>query len=303
MNIGIIGAGAMGSLYGGLLSQQNNVYLIDIWKEHVDKINQDGLTIVEENGDNIVYPKATTDSNTLPQLDLVIVFVKSIHTLSAIEQNKNIIGEDTIVLSLQNGYGNIEDIEKVAKKENIIAGTTSHGATLLSPGKIKHAGIGMTYIGSLDKESKDKAQKVRDIMMECNLETEVSENILELIWSKLIVNVAINPLTAILQKENGKLLESNYTQELMSNLIDEAIDVAKALEINFDKEDTLEHVKKVAKNTQNNKSSMLQDVLNKRETEIDKINGAVVREGKKLGVDTPLNNILVMLIKSLNDLK
>lgn len=303
MKIGIIGAGAMGSLYGGLLSKKNDVYLIDIWKEHIDCINKDGLKIVEDKVENIVYPKATTDSKLVPHLDLVIVFVKSIHTLKAIQSNQDMICDDTVVLSLQNGYGNTEDIETVVKRENIIIGTTSHGATLLAPGKIKHAGVGMTYIGSLDEKSKYKAEKIKEIMEYCGIDTEVSENILELIWSKLIVNIAINPLTAILKIENGKLLESSYSLGLMKDLVYESVSIAKELGLNFEKDETLEKVKSVAKNTYSNKSSMLQDILNKRETEIDKINGAVVKVGEKVGISTPINSTIVKLVKSINDLK
>lgn len=303
MKIGIIGAGAMGSLYGGLLSKQNDVYLIDIWKEHIDCINRDGLKIVEDKVENIVYPKATTDSKLVPHLDLVIVFVKSIHTLKAIQSNQDIILDDTVVLSLQNGYGNTEDIETVVKRENIIVGTTSHGATLLGPGKIKHAGVGMTYIGALDEKSRYKAEKIKGIMQNCGIDAEVSENILELIWSKLIINIAINPLTAILKIENGKLLESSYSLDLMKDLVYESVSIAKEIGLNLEKDETLEKVKNVANNTYSNKSSMLQDILNKRETEIDKINGAVVKVGEKVGISTPINSTIVKLVKSMNYLK
>jgi len=299
MNIGILGAGAMGSLYGGLLSRNNDVYLIDIWKEHVDTININGLKIVNKDDEIKFYPKATIDANLLPKLDLVIVFVKSIHTLKVIQDNKDIICDETIVLSLQNGYGNAEEIATVVKKENIIVGTTSHGATLLGPGKIKHAGSGITYVGSLDKNSLHKAEKIKQAMRECNIETDISDNILELIWSKLIVNVAINPITALLRIENGKLLESSDTVNLMRNLVYEGVDVARALGLNFEKESTFEKVKDVTKNTYFNKSSMLQDVLNERETEISKINGAVVKEGSRLGIATPINDTIVMLVKSI----
>ena len=180
MKIGIIGAGAMGSLYGGLLSKQNDVYLIDIWKEHIDCINRDGLKILEDKVENIVYPKATTDSKLVPHLDLVIVFVKSIHTLKAIQSNQDIILDDTVVLSLQNGYGNTEDIETLVKRENIIVGTTSHGATLLGPGKIKHAGVGMTYIGALDEKSRYKAEKIKGIMQNCGIDAEVSLSLIHI---------------------------------------------------------------------------------------------------------------------------
>ncbi|MGL6105750.1 ketopantoate reductase family protein [Romboutsia sp.] len=302
MKIGLIGAGAMGSLFGGFLSQKNEVYLIDIWKEHVDAINTQGLIIEEENKEKKFYPKATIDSSNLPTLDLIIIFVKSIHTSMAIKSHQNLINKNTLVLSLQNGYGNIEDLQTIVKKENIIAGTTSHGATVLNAGKIRHAGKGKTCIGAIESNSMDKVELIKNIMEECSIPTEISENILELIWSKLIINIGINPLTALLKVENGKLLNSNYTLNLMKKLVYEAIDVAKELNIYFDKETSLERVKNVAHLTANNKSSMLQDILNKRETEIDKINGAVVTIGKKNNISTPYNEMIVDLIKSTSQL-
>lgn len=298
MRIAIIGSGAMGSLYGGYLSKgDNEVYLVDIWEEHINRINDKGLIIVEDNIELMTKPRGITDSKGIGPMDLVIVFVKSIHTKNAIENNLSIIGPQTMVLSLQNGYGNNDDISQYVQKSNIILGTTSHGATMLEPGKIKHAGKGKTYIGKLTRGKDENLIKIRDLLNEAGFETVISDNVMELIWSKLLVNVGINALTAILEINNGQLLEWEEGKELLTLAVSEGVRVANGLGLDFNKEEVVSHVMDVARATGENKSSMLQDILNKRKTEIEKINGAIVKEGEKLGLDTPVNRVLMDMIK------
>lgn len=299
MKIAIIGAGAMGSLYGGYLSKvSQDVYLVDIWEKHVDTINKQGLTIHEEDKSVVMYPKATTNAKDVGYVDLAIVFVKSIITGEALGKNLPLLGPNTIVLSLQNGYGNVDEICKYVKISNIIAGTTAHGATMLEPGHIKHAGIGETHIGWVtDKEDK-RIDDVANILREGGFNTTVNNNVMELILSKLIINVGINALTAILKIENGQLLKLKETKAIMKMAVSEAVKVSKALGVIFDEEDMYNRVLKVAENTSNNKSSMLQDILNNRKTEIDTINGAIVREGQKYSIDTPVNLVLANIVKS-----
>ena len=298
MRIAIIGSGAMGSLYGGYLSKgDNEVYLVDIWEEHINRINDKGLIIVEDNIELMTKPRGITDSKGIGPVDLVIVFVKSIHTKNAIENNLSIIGPQTMVLSLQNGYGNNDDISQYVQKSNIILGTTSHGATMLEPGKIKHAGKGKTYIGKLTRDKDENLIKIRELLNEAGFETVISDNVMELIWSKLLVNVGINALTAILEIKNGQLLEWEEGKELLVLAVSEGVRVANGLGLDFDKEEVVSHVMDVARATRENKSSMLQDILNKRKTEIEKINGAIVKEGEKIGLETPVNRVLVDMIK------
>lgn len=298
LKIAIIGAGAMGSLYGGYLSRADNeVYLVDIWEEHINKINDAGLKIIEDKEEIIVNPIGVINSKEVGVVDLVLIFVKSIHTRNAIESNLSIIDDNTIVLSLQNGYGNGEDIGAFVNKDSIILGTTSHGATMLEPGIIKHAGIGATYIGKLIGENDEKVKRIENLLNKAGFETIISDNIMELIWSKLLVNVGINALTGILEIKNGKLLESDESKELLTLVVSEGVEIANGLGLNFEKEEIIKNVMNVAKATGENKSSMLQDILNKRKTEIDKINGAIVKEGLKIGIKTPANLILTNLIK------
>ncbi|SDK86732.1 ketopantoate reductase family protein [Natronincola ferrireducens] len=298
MKIAIIGAGAMGSLYGGLLAEGGQeVLLVDVWQEHVDTINQWGLSMEGVNGHRTIKNiKATTNPSYAEAMDLVIVFVKSTITHIAVSQHKKLCDNNTTVLTLQNGLGNIEKIMETIDKKNIIAGTTAQGCTLLAPGKINHAGVGDTYIGELDGTTSPRIKEIHKAFTAGGLKTNISNNVLGLIWGKLLVNVGINALTAITNLRNGQLVEFEETEELLELAVEEALAVAMARGIELPYGDPVAHTKKICRATALNKSSMLQDLLNKRKTEIAMINGAVVTEGEKLGVKTPVNKVLTNLI-------
>lgn len=301
MKITVIGAGAMGCLYGGLLSknQENQIYLVDIMQDHVDAINRHGLQIESEGViDTYKNLKAYTTVEGLDQTDLIILFVKSISTADALKTSHNIIGEKTIVMTLQNGLGNIDLIAEAIGNDHVIGGTTAHGATMLGPGKIRHAGIGKTVIGELNGIKTKRLKEIAKLFNKSNIDTEISDNVLGLIWDKLIVNVGINPLTAITGQCNGELLKHPELEELLVAAVKEAhtIAIRKGIKLSFE---PIEHTKDVCLKTASNRSSMLQDVLKHRQTEIEMINGAIVREGNSLRIETPVNKTLTNLIKFL----
>jgi 2-dehydropantoate 2-reductase len=192
--------------------------------------------------------------------------------------------------------GNIEKIASVVEKERIIGGTTAHGSTVLGAGKIRHAGSGPTIIGEIDGSLTARIQAIVDVLNNANLETTVSDNVVGLIWDKLLVNVGINALTAITRLKNGQLIEFRETEEILELAVSEALKVAMAKGIKLSHADPVAHTKEVCRLTAGNKASMLQDVLHQRKTEIDMINGAIVREGEKLGIQTPINNVLTNLV-------
>jgi 2-dehydropantoate 2-reductase len=181
-----------------------------------------------------------------------------------------------------------------------VAGTTGHGATLLGPGHIRHAGVGDTVIGELDSASNGGAggriEALAALFNEAKLTARVSANVVGLIWTKLIVNIGINALTAVTGLRNGRLAELPETMELMKAAVGEACAVAEAKGIRLEAEDPLEHTVQIARRTAANRSSMLQDVTAKRATEVSVINGAIVEEGKKLGIPTPVNAVLTNLV-------
>lgn len=298
MKITVLGAGAMGSLYGGFLAEAgNDVWLLDTWEEHVETIREQGLFIEGISGERSIKTiHATTTPSDIGESDLVLVFVKSTVTDIAVREAQDIIGANTTLLTLQNGLGNIEKIASVVEKEKIIAGTTAHGSTVLGAGKIRHAGSGPTIIGEIDGSLTARIQAIVDVLNNANLETTVSDNVVGLIWDKLLVNVGINALTAITKLRNGQLIEFRETEEILEVAVNEALLVAKAKGIHLSYADPISHTKEVCQLTAKNKASMLQDVLHQRKTEIDMINGAIVREGEKLGIHTPINNVLTNLV-------
>lgn len=298
MKIAVLGSGAMGCLYGGSLAEAGfDVTLIDVWKDHVDSINANGLHIEGLSGDRIINSiSASIDPGSVGIVDLLIVFVKATMTHKAMEEAKIMVGPDTVVLTLQNGLGNIESISDVVGEDKLIAGITAHGSTLLGPGHIRHAGKGDTNLGELDGTISKRLENIVEMFEKAGFSINVSSNVLGLIWDKLIVNIGINALTALTGLKNGQLLEFVETRELMELLVKEAWDVARAKNIELHC-DPLEHTKEVARLTSANRSSMLQDVVNKRITEIEVINGAIVNEGIKLGIETPINAVITNLVK------
>lgn len=302
MKIAVLGAGAMGCLYGGYLAESDNdIYLIDIVKDHVDRINNDGLIIESADGERCFRNiKATTDPGSIGYVDILIVFVKSTLTEKAMNSVKNIINNQTIIITLQNGIGNIDKIRNVVDSNKIIAGTTSNGSTLKDLGKVYHAGKGKTTIGELDGSMTKEIIMLNELFNNVGLDTNITNNPIGLIWDKLLVNVGINALTAITGLKNGMLVMYRESEEILEESVLEAMKVAEKMNIELTIEDPIGHTKDICRLTKENTSSMLQDVLKGKKTEIDMINGAIVTYGKELGVATPINKMLTNLVKLKN---
>ena len=301
MKISIIGAGAMGSLFGGKLSLKGNeVVLYDIYKAHVDRINADGLSIEESSTGEILkaFPLATSNPEDVEGSDLLIVFVKSTATDAVASQFVPYAKENTIVLTLQNGLGNEDILRQHFGEGRTAAGVTSQGATFMGPGEIRHAGNGPTHICMSDKKN-EKLKNIVEAFNNSGFEIDIEENIADLVWSKLIINVGINAVTAISGLENGKLLDYPQMKSLMADLVEEAVEVAAKKGIKLNYPDPVALVYEVAEKTAMNRSSMLQDFDRGSLTEIDFINNAIVREGSKIGVPTPCNSLISKLVKTM----
>jgi len=299
MRIAVVGAGAMGSLFGALLAEAGqDVWLLDVWADHVAAIQTSGLSVEREGQTRLVGLNATTDPVSVDSCELVIVFVKSIHTAAAARTAAGLAGDKGLVLTLQNGLGNADRIAQDVDPGRVVAGTTSYGATMLGPGKIRHAGIGLTTIGMWHPDDFNRAYEVANLLTGAGIETEVVADVRRIIWDKLLINVGINAITALTGIKNGQLLDLDQTIWLSGSAVKEAMAVAAAQGIAV-RPDAIEHVLEVAKATSGNRSSMGQDVDNRRLTEIDTINAAVVREAERLGIETPVNRALTALIETL----
>ena len=205
------------------------------------------------------------------------------------------IDDHTMILCLQNGYGNYDEIAKVVPEEQIIIGNTAFGATPIEPGHVRHTGYGSTNMGS-PKAPMAKVEEVAEAFREAGLEVDVHENVMNAIWHKLSANVAINGVSALLGTPNGFISKNKYANELAKRLIKEAIEVANAAGCTLNYEEELEHAYEVSRATDETISSMVQAVTHQRETEIMIINGAVVKLGEQYGIPTPCNEMILYLV-------
>jgi 2-dehydropantoate 2-reductase len=300
MKIVMLGAGAMGSLFGAMLSRSANqdVWLLDIWEEHIRRVKSHGLVVESEEQETVFKVRATTNPEEVGIADLIVVFVKAYLTSDAVEFGLPMVGPETLFLSLQNGLGNIESIKSVISDAPVVAGVTSQGSTMLGPGRIRHGGRGPTIIGQIDSGITPRVEFIASVLNDSGIPTEVSDRIEGLIWEKLLINVGINAVTAITGLRNGELLNFEETGALMKMAVDEAEQVALKKGI-LVKSNPVQRVFDVCQATARNRSSMGQDIDNRRRTEVDFINGAIVREGNALGIPTPVNTALTLLIKTI----
>jgi len=298
MNILVFGAGAIGSLFGGLLSKNNNVAFIGR-KPHVNVVSKNGLRVGGKTKFSAKIPCFTDIDNISFTPDLVILTVKSYDTEIAINQVKSLISKDTYILSLQNGLDNVEKISKIVNKDRILAGVTSHGVTFLKPGIVRHTGVGYTTIGALTLKGQRIANDVVSVFNNAGVKTSLNEDIVGEIWTKVIINSSINPITSFFNCKNGYLNENPVVENLVKSVCNESTLIANEDGLDFSFEDMFEKTKGVIRDTADNYSSMVQSVKKGCKTEVDSINGRLVEIGTKNGADISLNEILVYLVKSL----
>lgn len=297
MNIVILGAGSIGSLFGALLSLKNNVILIGR-KNHINAIKEKGLTIKGKTQMNVNISAKDNIKKINLYPDLLILTVKSYDTKSAIIKAKSIIAENTVVLSLQNGLDNYEIIKKFIPSKQIIMGITTHGAFFSEPGIINHTGKGKTIIGESNGLKIVRIKKIVNIFNEANIDTAASNNIFNKIWLKAIINSSINPLTTIFKCKNGYLLKNPILEKILERVCIESTLVANSHGVNITHQNALNQTKEVIRKTSENYSSMLQSLKKGKRTEIDSINGKLVEIGKIHKIDVSINSAIVNIIKS-----
>ena len=304
MNVSIIGTGAMASLFGARLSRFADVALLGTWTEAVQAFRREGIHV---EGEGTFRVHAASDPDDAPPADLAILLVKSYQTERAALWAARTLKPQGVALTIQNGLGNVEILAARVGVDRAMLGVTTQGATLLGAGRVRPGGRGMTHLGFLpieraaprDWSADSLAYEVTALLNAADLSSVVSANVEALAWGKVIINAAINPLTAILRVPNGALAQADDTLELMWSIVSEAVAVAKAHHVELPYPNPFERVKAVALATATNHSSMLQDVLKGRPTEIDAINGKIVEHGRAVGVPTPINATLTALVRAI----
>lgn len=306
MNIVVIGPGAMGCFLAATLScrqpapaTDQKIWLLDHDHDRAARLSRHGL-LVEENGHRRRCPiNATADPAVMNQADLLLLCVKSRDVPNALAQIGHHLPESSLLICLQNGISHLDLLQSFPG--SVAVGITAQGAYLVGPGHVRHAGRGLTRLGfSLPPTPKTANLLARGaaLLQDCGIETTVVDNILDHVWTKLMVNVGINALTAIHGCPNGRLLDNPETMLQQHAAVSEASAVAHANGIKLIG-DPLALTIEVCRATADNISSMLQDVREKRPTEIEAINGAVVRLGRRLGIPVPVNEELLRQIKEM----
>lgn len=300
MNIVIIGPGAMGCLFAGLLTGGGHkVCLLDKRADRAERISRQGLKIEGPAGTRVIPIRATARAASLKGAELILICVKAYDTASTAPEILALLSSRSLVLTLQNGLGNVEHLAEHVPPGQILAGVTAHGSTLLSAGHIRHAGAGPTTLTALQPEQQNQAALLAEVFTRAGIAASTAPDLAGMLWSKLIVNAAIGPVSALAGLANGQLLEQAAWRELLRQAAAEGAAVAARKSIRLAFADPREAVEKVCRDTATNASSMLQDVRRGRRTEIDAINGAIVREAEQLGMAAPVHTDLVRRVRAL----
>ena len=299
MNIVVIGAGAMGSIYGGRLSQWNEVTLVDTNEALVEKVSRDGVTLEEGGEERTFHPSAGTDASAAGTADLVILFTKALYSVSALENVRGAIGPDTYLMTLQNGAGHERVLSAFADPSHIIIGTTEDNGSVLSLGHVHHGGEGVTNIGRLDGADDPFLGRVKESFDSCGFDVRIHGNIQQLVWDKLMTNVSLSALTAVLQCDMGYIYNDRYARDLCTQLVKEAVVVANAQGLGFDEEAALAKVVSVSRSNPGAYTSIMKDIAAGRRTEVDTNRGEVVSAAHSLGLSVPHHEMIVSLIHAM----
>lgn len=301
MNIAIVGPGAIGLLLAGYLQKTGaRITLVDELPDRAALLNREGIRWEGAEADFRYTVPVTVGLQNPDGTDLVILCVKAYHTERAALGLAR-AGYRGPVLTLQNGVGNADLIARCCPSSPVIAGITSEGANLVAGNHVRHAGAGKTSFGPVEygRPGDRFLEELLTVMKQADLDAELSGDPRSLIWGKVLVNAGINPLTAILSVRNGRILEIEHARSLMADLVREGCEVVRRKGHRMMCDEPVSHVEEVCRLTADNYSSMYSDIKNGRPTEIDFINGAIVREGEALGVPCPRNDTMTKIIHGL----
>lgn len=299
LDIAILGAGAMGSLFGGLLAEAGHrVTLVDIDEAHLNAIRAEGLRLSTDSGSRIVGNlRACRPEQAGPAPELLIIFTKTMHTEAALASGRHLLGPDTAVLSLQNGLGNVERIGRHVPHERIMVGMTTWPADKSAPGQVSSHGAGVIHMMSADGKPHGHLRRALEALNSAGLNSIADPDVWPAIWEKVAFNAAMNSLCALTRCAVGELANVPDGEALALKVVAEAAAVAGAEGIAFDEARVAGAVRFALVHHQAHKPSMLQDVLAGRKTEIEAINGAIAAAARKTGTAAPTIECLLQLVR------
>lgn len=296
----VVGAGGVGSVFGGRLAAAgHDVWLVHRRREVVDAVRRDGLRLDGANGETERIALQATDSTSeIGEVDLVLILTKATDTRVAAEAARCLMGDGSMALTLQNGLGNLETMADVLGAERVLLGMTYAGAALVGPGHVRHTATGQSFIGEPNGQYSTRAEQLARTFSESGMPTTATDRLWEMVWGKLVINAAMNATCGLTGASGEAAIHSPSASALLDLVAEETAAVAAALGIALPYPNAAARVRQHCLDVGPSKPSMLQDMERGRPTEIDAINGAVVRAGIRLGIPTPYNQALLLLVKA-----
>ncbi|WP_211460901.1 ketopantoate reductase family protein [Collimonas silvisoli] len=294
----IVGAGAMGCLFGARLAQAGyELMLVDVWREHIDAINSAGLKIETEQGEQTVKINAGTADAIDFRPDLVIVFTKTLHTAAALDSVCHLFDDRTCLLTLQNGLGNVDTAAEFIPIERVMHGVTNYPSDLQGPGRVSSKGSGYVKIYGADGQLRRENQLIAEAFSKAGFNCVLDPDVERAIWEKVAFNAALNSLTAVTGMTVGEVGASASGPLLAQRIVAETGLVARSKNIAMDEDAVWQSVGKAFAEHADHKPSMLQDVIHRRKTEIGAINGAIAELALESGIEVPVTETLYHLVR------
>jgi 2-dehydropantoate 2-reductase len=298
MKIVIVGAGAMGSVFGARLAESGcETVLLDVRADVVEAIESSGITVRRDGTERRVPVRATMDAASVGRVDIALIFVKSFHTLAAAKSIRPVVQGSTIVATLQNGLGNAQILTGIFDPSQVVQGVTAESGTSLGPGVVDHPGSAATYVGPIEGDSLVASERFAEVLHAAGFDAQATPAIETEIWKKLIIGASTLPAPALLGLACGPLMAEPHMRQLVDDTTREVVAVARALGHDIDADERIAYIHELLLAVPDAKGSMVQDIEAGRRTEIHMINGGIVREGEAHGVAVPINRTLVALVK------
>ena len=300
MKIAIVGTGAMGSVYAGLFaSAGHEVWAIDAWREHVEAMKSKGLRLEGASGDRTVKVHATTDAKEAGPCDLVVLATKAMHVSQAASSCKALLKSDTPVLSIQNGLGGPETAASILGKDKVMVGVVGgFGASIKAPGHAHHNGMELVRLGEFGGPITERLKKIEDAWKSAGFKVKVFDDIDQLVWEKLICNCAYSGPCGLAEATIAEVMSDPDLSWISAQCASEGFAVAKRKGVKLGFDDPVAYVRDFGSKIPNARPSVLLDLMLKKKSEIDVINGSIPREAQKLGMAAPVNETVTALVKA-----
>ena len=302
MKIAVIGPGAMGLLYGAKLSAFAEVVLVGNNAEHVKEVNDNGIILIRDGNETVYHVPAVLSGQITEPADMILLFTKAYLTEAALEQNRALIGPNTVLLTLQNGAGHEEVLSKYTDKKNILVGTTAQGSYRENAHMIVNSGLGDTVVGAISDEFTE-IEVIGAVFEQSGFPCIISDNIRRTVWNKLMINASSSVLSGVLGVNQGYVAENSYAWEICKDLIREICQTATEEGYPFDEEEQIERITNHLKNAPGGYTSIYADLKNGRKTEVDYISGSVVRAAKRQGKTVPTQELMVRMVHAMEGRK